>query len=122
MTNLEKHREEFAEAMDRMRIREWSELFEISGLEFEKFKESSECSNAFIDWLLEETKVDWSKVKPGTLCLVRDNENDEWNVRMFADFVCERPWFFGGGYSPTNITEITPLYTYNYCKLREDDK
>lgn len=121
MTNLEKHREEFAEAMDRMRIREWSELFEISGLEFEQFKESSECSNAFIDWLLEETKVDWSQVEPGTKCLVRDNENDPWVVREFAVFAFGKPWFFSGGSSIDNMTNTTCLYTYNYCKLKEDE-
>lgn len=120
MTNLEKHREEFAEAMDRMRIREWSELFEISGLEFEQFKESSECSNAFIDWLLEETKVDWSQVEPGTKCLVRDDENDPWITRYFAVFAFGKPWFLGAGVSLTDIGDALYVFNYKYCKLKED--
>ena len=32
----------------------------------------------------EETEVDWSKVKEGTIIYVRDNEHDSWLKRVFT--------------------------------------
>lgn len=43
MTNLEKYRNEFVDAMDHMRNRECSELLKISGLKCEHFKHCNEC-------------------------------------------------------------------------------
>ena len=58
---------------------------------------SRHCTNTGCDqckmlqtiWLMEEyeePEVDWSKVKVDTPILVRDDENEEWNKRHFAEY------------------------------------
>lgn len=123
MINLEKHREEIEKEITQLPIENCKKLLNLSGDKCIHAETCEECMHNFVDWLLEESKTDWSQVEPGTKCLVRDREDDEWLVREFCTFAYERPWFLGGAYSSKDIKEKTLLYsyTYRYCKLKEDE-
>lgn len=121
MTNLEKHREEFVNAMKIMDISECDRILRCSNLECSQFKNCGDCANAFVDWLLEEAPVDWSQVEPGTKCLVRDDKDGVWVVREFAMFAFGKPWFLVAGISVDDIDGSVSLFNYNYCKLKEDE-
>lgn len=121
MINLEKHREEFVSAMKVMNTSECDRILKCSNLECSQFKHCGDCANAFVDWLLEEYNVDWSQVKPGTNCLVRDYDNTPWYEREFGVFAFGKPWFFVAG-SLDSMNKDTSLCTYRYYKLKEDEE
>lgn len=120
MINLEKHRKEIVKTMKVMLPDQCRSLLKGSNLVCGQFQLCEDCANAFVDWLLEEAPVDWSKVKPGTKCLVRDYDNTSWQERQFALFAFGRPWFFEVG-SSDSINTDTSLWNYTYYKLKEDE-
>ena len=80
------------------------------------------CSMYQLIWLLEdyeEPEVDWSKVEVDTPILVRDNENEEWYQRHFAEYkggvVCA--WHGGG----TSWSENC-MKEWKYAKLAESEE
>ncbi len=55
------------------------------------------CRSTTIDWLLQEyvePPVDWSKVKPGTMIWVRNNDAQYWSLREFAMYHDNRIWCY----------------------------
>lgn len=80
------------------------------------------CDDYIMEWLNSEyvEPVDWNKVPIDTEILVRNNENQNWNKRYFAEYDhgIVRTWT-GGKTSWSADGESLP---WNYAKLAEDIK
>lgn len=120
MTNLEKHREEFEYHLTAMMTTECENLIKTAGMHCSC--ECKACAEKFVDWLIDEATVDWSQVKPGTECWVKDKDDKAWFVRDFATFAFGKPWFLGVGMSVDNIKTPITLFNYDCSKLKEDEE
>ena len=82
------------------------------------------CRVLQLVWLTEggdpkEPETDWSKVKVDTPILVRDDENEEWHKRYFAEYKNGKVYAWYNGRTSWNETNI---YAWNYAKLAESEE
>lgn len=77
-------------------------------------------------WLLEnyeEPKVDWSKVAVDTPILVRDNEDDKWEKRHFAEYEDGRIYAWNNGLTGWFLNYDSGCMTaWKYAKLAENEE
>lgn len=68
-----------------------------------------------------EQKIDWSRVKVDTLCIVKDNNdcNSKWNKRFFAGVMNGNKYFFIAG-KKSNVTK--EVSNWLYAKLPDGVK
>ena len=116
MTNLEKYREEIEKAITQLPIENCKKLLNLSRDKCICSEKCDEFMHNFVDWLLEESKTDWSQVEPGTKCLVKDDEDSDWREYKFAGFVLGRPWFISCE-DFDNINTMTFLYNFDHYKI-----
>ena len=86
------------------------------------FYTGADCADSRKEWLNSEydEPVDWSKVPVDTPILVRNNENQNWNKRYFAEYDngIVRTWTGGR----TSWSAGGGSLAWNYAKLAEDIK
>lgn len=83
-----------------------------------KFNKKSSCKTARLEWLNQEYQaVDWSKVEVDTPVYVRNDENNEWIPRYFADYKDGKIYTFNDGSTEFSHSH---LKKWNYAKLKED--
>lgn len=84
-----------------------------------------DCRKQTEDWLFSEYKepeVDWSKVKVDTPILVRDNEDEEWTKRYFAEFIDGIVYAWGGGTTSWTASGEYAVISWKYAKLAESEE
>lgn len=84
-----------------------------------------DCRKQTEDWLFseyEEPEVDWSKVKVDTPILVRDNEDEEWTKRYFAEFIDGIVYAWGGGTTSWTASGEYAVISWKYAKLAESEE
>ena len=87
--------------------------------------EESCCFYKTDNWLFSEYKepeVDWSKVKVDTPILVRDNEDEEWTKRYFAEFIDGIVYTWGGGTTSWKASGEYAVISWKYAKLAESEE
>lgn len=121
MTNAEKYKDELIDSYIMEGFCGLKNVYDLKtdNTEFFCNNDCITCRNIISDWLLEEAPVDWSKVEPGTKCLVRDYDHTSWHEREFGVFAFGKPWFFAAG-SLDSINIDTSLCNYTYYKLKDD--
>lgn len=89
------------------------------------FKDQDACSPKKVEqWLQSEhvEQVDWSKVEVDTPILVRDNEDEEWTKRYFAEFIDGIVYAWGGGTTSWTASGEYAVISWKYAKLAESEE
>lgn len=88
------------------------------------YGEKDGCQNNIKKWLQEEYKepvIDWAKVPVDTKILVRNDENEQWFPRYFAEYDIETNHVFAWYAGRTSWTE-TETMEWRFAKLAEETK
>ena len=129
MKNYEKYADVIKKLKSNIGI-EWCEVFAKPKV-LKSFGRACEevscglCNTLTTLWLLEEyeepeePEIDWSKIEVDTPVLVRDNENEEWYQRHFAEYKDGAVYTWNGG--GTSWSENC-MKEWAYAKLAESEE